>query len=150
MMLFVPLVALMCAPRVLLCRRSEPLLAARIRDVLRGCRVVLAGVSLTLLVEWISVVIGDNRAAWNRATWLQIGLLSLLTAVDLVAVIGIRRIALPSPKSSSSPDWLSDAILVIKMKSRSFGPLRRPIEHFFGHFEQRLLTGRDDGCSTRP
>lgn len=141
MIFFIPLIAVMCTPRVLLCRRSEPLLACRIRDVLRGCRVVLAGVSLTLLAEWISVVIGDNRAAWNQATWLQVGLLSLMTALDVAAVIGLRRIALPrSNMSPSSTDWLSDAILLVEAKSQRIGSLGRPIAYFFGHFEHGLVT----------
>lgn len=140
MMFFVPLISLLCAPRVLLCRRSEPLLAARIADVLRGCRVVLAGVSLTLLVEWISFVIGDNRAAWNSTTWPQIGLLSLMTAADAAAVVGISRVALPNLNASwSNPDWLMDLILLARAKSRSLGPLRRPIEQFVSHVEHRPL-----------
>jgi hypothetical protein len=140
MMFFVPLIAISCAPRVLLCRRFEPLLASRIRDVLRGCRVVLAGVSLTLLVEWVSFAIEDNRATWNWATWIQIGLLSLMTVVDLVAVVGICRITLPNlRKSTSNPDWLSDTILLAKTKSRLLGPLGRPIDLLISFVEQSLL-----------
>ncbi|MFY9887866.1 MAG: hypothetical protein WAK71_06100, partial [Streptosporangiaceae bacterium] len=36
MILLVPLIAVLCVPRLLLCRRSEPLPATRIRDLLRG------------------------------------------------------------------------------------------------------------------
>src|SRR6059058_3089368 len=75
MIFFVPLIAVLCVPRLLPCRRPEPLPATRIRDVLRGCRVVLAGVGLTLGSQWVSFMIGDNRAAWNGATWLQVAVL---------------------------------------------------------------------------
>jgi len=94
------LIAVLCMPRLLLCRRSEPLPATRIRDLLCGCRVLLAGVGLTLASEWVSVVIGDNRAAWNGATWLQVGALALLSAatavvVVVVVLIGMGRAGLP-------------------------------------------------------
>ena len=99
MILLVPLIAVLCVPRLLLCRRSEPLPATRIRDLLRGCRVLLAGVGLTLASEWVSVVIGDNRAAWNGATWLQVGALALLSAATVVVLIGVRRAGLPGGRA---------------------------------------------------
>jgi len=51
MILLVPLIAVLCMPRLLLCRRSEPLPATRIRDLLRGCRVLLAGVGYMIWLE---------------------------------------------------------------------------------------------------
>jgi hypothetical protein len=95
MMFFVPLIAIFCGPRVLLCRRSEPLPASRVLDLLRGCRVILAGVSVTLVTEWISVVIGENREHWNAATWLQIGLLAAMSAAALAVIWELRCLRLP-------------------------------------------------------
>jgi hypothetical protein len=137
MMFFVPLIGIFCVPRVLLCRRSEPLPTARIRDVLRGCRVVLAGISLTLLAEWISVIIRDNRAQWNEATWLQIGLLALMSAVALVFIRELRRVGLPRAEQESL-DWLADSFLFIKEQSRLLGPARRPVLRLLSWSEQRL------------
>src|SRR5271165_4312280 len=79
MMFFVPVIAFSCVPRVSLCRRSEPLAVTRVRDLLRSCRVMPGAVTLTLASEWVSVAIGANRSQWNETTWLQIGLLGLLT-----------------------------------------------------------------------
>jgi hypothetical protein len=70
MMLFVPLVGGLCVPRILLCRRSEPLPVARIVDVLRGCRLVVVCVGFTLASQWIALAIGENRSAWNATTGL--------------------------------------------------------------------------------
>ncbi len=129
MMFFVPFVALLCIPRILQCRRSEPLPTARIRDVLRGCRVVLASVSFTLVIQWISVFIHDNRNAWNNATWLQIGLLSVMSCCTLVLVGLVRNTRSPRlatvQSSSTSPDWLSDATAWLMAQSYVFGPAQR-------------------------
>ena len=129
MMFFVPLIGLICAPRVLLCRRSEPLPAARIRDVLRGCRVMLAGISLTLLTEWTAVIIRDNRTQWNNATWLQIGLLALMSAADLLVIRELARAGLPRDADRlgpASPDWITDAFLFARKHSQMLGPVQRP------------------------
>ena len=100
-MFFVPFIAACCLARVSLCRRSEPLPVTRVRDLLRGCRVVLAAAAATLVAEWISVAIGENRAQWNGATWLQVGLLALMTALTVRAAVSLRRVpALPLPRDA--------------------------------------------------
>jgi hypothetical protein len=141
MIFLVPLIAVMCVPRLLLCRRSEPLPATRIRDVLRGCRVVLAGVGVTLASEWVSVVIGDNRAAWNGATWLQVGALALLSAATLVVLIGVGRAGLPRSATpadaGAAVDWLVDFLLLARQESRRLGPGRRPALTLLAWSEQR-------------
>jgi hypothetical protein len=101
-MFFVPLIAACCLARVSLCRRSEPLPVGRVRDLLRGCRVLLAAAAVTLLSEWVSVAIGANRAQWDDATWLQVGLLALMTALTVRAAVSMRRVpALPLPMSAA-------------------------------------------------
>lgn len=139
MMFFVPLIGILLVPRVLLCRRSEPLPAGRIRDVLRGCRVVLAGISLTLMAEWISVIIRDNRAQWNQATWLQISLLAVMTAADLMVIRELRRIGVPRSAAPTSPDWLADSFLFASKHGKMLGPARRPVLMLLSWSEQRLL-----------
>jgi hypothetical protein len=76
-----------------------------------------------------SVVIGDNRAAWNGATWLQVGVLALLSAATGVAHIGVVRAGLPRPAaadSGASIDWLVDLVLLARQEIRRLGPGRRP------------------------
>jgi hypothetical protein len=151
MMFLVPLIAVLCVPRILLCRRSQPLPAARIADVLRGCRVVLAGISVTLLAEWISVAIRDNRAQWNQATGLQIGLLVLMTTADAAIIQQLHRVRLPlatghgaapqpgaRQESQLSPDWLTDFFLFADEHSRLLGPARRPACRLLSWGQHRL------------
>jgi hypothetical protein len=151
MMFLVPLIAVLCVPRVLLCRRSQPLLAARIADVLRGCRVVLAGISVTLLAEWLSVAIRDNRAQWNQATGLQIGLLILLTTADAAMIWQMHHVRLPLPTghgaasrpgagqdSQLRPDWLTDFFLFADQHSRLLGPASRPARRLLSWGQHRL------------
>jgi hypothetical protein len=130
MMFFVPLIALLCAPRVLLCRRAEPLPTARIHNVLRGCRVILVGITFTLAVEWISVFVRDSSVRWNGATWLQIGMLVLMSVLDLAAVVVVRRAGLPrqgrEPDIWTDPDWLGDFLRYVDRWSRRLGPAGRP------------------------
>jgi hypothetical protein len=141
MILLVPLIAVLCMPRLLQCGRSEPLPATRIRDLLQGCRVLLAGVGMTLASEWVSVVIGDNRAAWNGATWLQVGALALMSAATAVVLSGMGRAGLPRPAdpadSGAPTDWLVDLLLAARQETSRLGPGRRPALALLAWSEQR-------------
>jgi hypothetical protein len=141
MMFFVPLIGLFCVPRVLLCRRSDPLSAARIGDVLRGCRVVLAGISLTLLAQWIAVAIRENRGQWNEATWLQIGLLAAMSAASLAVIGELRRVGLPrgaGRHGPAGPDWVADFFLFARKQGHLLGPVKTPAEALLGWGERGL------------
>jgi hypothetical protein len=134
-MFFVPFTAAGCLARVLLCRRSEALPSARVADLLRGCRVVLGSIVITVLTEWISVASGANRAQWNGATWLQIGILAATTVLSAKALAGLRRVGRVTlagrvPKSPAvraagpatpAVDWLADAVALTARYSRWFG-----------------------------
>jgi hypothetical protein len=137
MMFFVPFVAVLCIPRILLCRRSQPLSTARISDVLRGCRAVLTCVSITLASEWIALVIHDNRRAWNGATWLQIGLLAVMSCCTSALVVLVRnarnpRLAIPQ-SSGAAPDWLSDSFTWLKSQSHLLGPAQPSVVRALTH-----------------
>jgi hypothetical protein len=142
MMFFVPFVAVLCIPRILLCRRSEPLSTARIGDVLRGCRVVLIGVSFTLISEWIALVIHDNRRAWNGATWLQIGLLAVMSCCTSVLVVLVRNARSPrltTPQSSgTAPDWLGDSLTWLKAQSHLLGPAQPSVVRALTHLNDTV------------
>lgn len=143
MMFFVPLIAALCVPRVMLCRRSEPLPASRVLDLIRGCRVVLAGISLTLFAEWVSVAIRDNRSQWNDATILQIGLLVAMSAVDLGLVVDLRRVRLPGSTAEGDAslrfDWLADSFLLVKKNGRWLGPARFPVLRILSWSDHALV-----------
>jgi hypothetical protein len=143
MMFLVPFVAVLCIPRILQCKRSEPLPVARINDVLRGLRVVLTLVSFTLASEWIAVAIHDNGGAWNGTTWIQIGLLAFMSCCTLVLVILVRRARNPRlakiPLSDTTPDWLSDSIAWLIAQSRYLGPAQPTTSRALGHVGERVL-----------
>jgi hypothetical protein len=141
MMFFVPLIALCCVPRLLLCRRSEPLPAARARDLLRGCRVIAAAVALTLATEWISLLIGENRAQWNGATWLQAAALVMMSAAAGWVIRQLHRAGLPGvPRGETrpAPDWLGDTLQLLRQRCDRLGPLSRPARGLFARTDQAL------------
>jgi hypothetical protein len=144
MMFFVPLIAVLCAPRVLLCRRAEPLPTARIHDVLRGCRVILAGITLTLAAEWVSVFVRDSSVPWNGATWLQIGMLVVMSGLDAGAALAVRRAGLPrqggEPAMRTDPDWLGDFLRFVDTWSRRLGPAGRPALWVSGVADRHVLS----------
>ena len=143
MMFFVPLIAVLCAPRVLLCRRAEPLPSARIRDVLRGSRVILAGITLTLAAEWISVFVRDISVQWNGATRLQIGMLVVMSGLDLGGILAVRRAGLPRPGGEPSlridPDWLGDLLGLVDTWGRRLGTAGRVALWVEGLADRHLL-----------
>ena len=84
----------------------------------------------------------DNRAAWNGATWLQVGALALLSAATAVVVlIGMGRAGLPRPAvpadSGAPTDWLVDLLLLARQEIRSLGRGRRPALALLAWSEQR-------------
>ena len=54
---------------------------------------MLAAIAVTLLAEWIAAVIGANQSQWDVLTWLQVGLLVVMTGVTGKARIDLRRAA---------------------------------------------------------
>jgi hypothetical protein len=143
-MFFVPLIALCCLGRVLLCRRSQTLPSLRVVDLLRGCRVVLAAIALTLLSEWSAVAVGANRSAWDSATWLQTGLLVGMTALLVRAGVRVRRASARSIRGDArarpSSDWLSDLVLIARWLSLRLGPWRGPVLGVVDWIEGRVVT----------
>ncbi len=141
---FVPLIAVCCLMRVSLCQRSTPLPVARVRDLLRGCRVVLLAIGLTLLSEWIALGIGGNRAQWDGVTWLQVGFLASMSILAARAAVALRRASAATLSESAGPhpdpDWLTDMVIIAQRQSRWLGPLRRPALRMVSWLERRVLT----------
>jgi hypothetical protein len=88
---FVPLVAGLSAARIALCRTSQPLPVQRVLDLLRGSRLVVGTVAITLLADWASVALRANRARWDAASGLEIGLLAVTSVVTARAALALRR-----------------------------------------------------------
>jgi hypothetical protein len=143
-MVFAPLATAYCLVRLPLCRRYQPLPLGRVRGLLRGCQVVLAVTAVTLLSEWVSVAMGANRPQWNAATWLQVALLVLLTAMTGGAAAGLLRVrAWLRPVRTAAgpgPDWLADLVVIAARLSRGLGPLRRPALSALARTDRHLLS----------
>jgi hypothetical protein len=142
MMFFVPFIAMCCVVRVPLCRRSEQLSAARIRDIRRGCLVILAGVAVTLASEWIAVIIRANRSNWSNATLAQIVVLVLLSlwTIFLTRAVsrGTIRALLQTGHNEIEPDWLADILLLATTPS-GLGPLRSLVAPILTLTDRRIV-----------
>jgi hypothetical protein len=126
---FVPLIAAVCLVRIALCRRDEPLAIERVVGVLRGSRVVLGAMIVTLVSEWTSVALQANREAWIAGTGVMIAVIAVLSVVVAVASIGVLRAERLMPHAPGDPrpvtDWLSDVLLLAEWCTRWLGPLAR-------------------------
>lgn len=127
-MFFVPLVTACLLVPVSLCLRSEPLTTVRVVAILRACRVAIAAIVVDLTSGWVAVAVGANRPQWTvPATGVEIGLLTLATAVTIAVTVSLLRTPRLSSARLPDPvtiDWFGDAVIVAKRQSRWFGPLR--------------------------
>ncbi len=127
-MFFVPLVTACLLVQVSLCLRSEPLSGARAVAIVRGCRVAVGAIVVDLASAWLAISLGANESHWAlAATGTEIGLLLVATAAAATAVVHLLRVPrLPAPARlyrPGGPDWLGDAVSVVRRESRRFGPL---------------------------
>ena len=136
----VPLAASLVGLRALPCRRGSALPLARIADVMRSCRVVLAAVSVTLVTDWLSVGLRADAGAWNVTTGLLVAALSLTTVMACWTTSTLRSAArdIPLlPTGDVGPDALADAITLAKGGSRRLGPLGPPARALLSWLERR-------------
>lgn len=124
---FVPLAAGFCLVRVPLFRQDQPQPVERMVDLLRGCRVALAAVLITLAADWTSVLLRSDQANWSASTAILIALLALMTVVTVVATVVLRRAPyerLPgSRRDTPTTDWFVDVVMVADQASRHIGIL---------------------------
>jgi hypothetical protein len=140
---FVPLVAVVCLVRIALCRRDQPLPMERVLGVLRGSRVVLGAMVVTLASDWISVVLQANRDAWIAGTGVMIAVITVLSVVVAVAWVRVVRADRLVPRASGDPgpvtDWLSDVLLLAEWCTRWFGPLTRFAHACIGWLDRAVV-----------
>ncbi|MGA7835615.1 MAG: hypothetical protein WCA31_10465, partial [Acidimicrobiales bacterium] len=127
-MFFVPLVAACLLVQVSLCVRSEALSTVRVVNILRACRVAVGAILVDLASAWIALAVGANGTEWTMsATGVEIGLLVLATSSVLFATLYLARtprlLASAQLHDPHAPDWISDAVTVVKRESHWFGPL---------------------------
>lgn len=122
---FVPITAALCLLRVPLCLRAEPLPVARARALLRGSRITVAIVGITLLSEWMSVVLGVNRTTWTEATAVLVSVLALMSVATVAVTVELWRASRQTPDTlnDGGPDWVADVVSVGERFSYRIGPL---------------------------
>lgn len=131
-MFYVPVLVIFNLVRVLRCNGRRPISADRLRYLLRGCQLILGVAVITVVTEWISVLLKANRLAYNWETWLQVGFLALLTILTAWAVAGLlrapaRALAAKARRSAPGPDWFSDAVALASSHEHWFGSARGPV-----------------------
>lgn len=109
---FVPLVGVLIAMRMLLCRRGDPLPLYRVAQLLRAARVCSVLAAATYATDWSALALRADRALWNGGTPLLVaalGAVTVLGAADWPAQARARRL-LPGPDTYEiRGDWLDDA-----------------------------------------
>ena len=141
---FVPILAAVCAVRLPLCRRAEPLPWSRAIDLLRGSRAILGVAILSVLADWTSVFAGADRPSWSSVTPALIAWLGLVTVLTVMMSIVALRVGLPGPRgqpqSAASPDALADAIVLGEWASRRLGPFESIAQGLIRAADRLLVT----------
>jgi hypothetical protein len=126
-MFFLPIVGVLSAVRLALCRRVEPLPLSRLVDLIHGCVVLLVIAIATASSDWIAVVLGADRRSWSTVTPALVGALGILTAGLAFAAAGLisetRRMPMIDRADAAGPDWLADATGLANRLSQRLGPL---------------------------
>ncbi|HVC41596.1 MAG TPA: hypothetical protein VND54_06430 [Candidatus Saccharimonadales bacterium] len=139
---FIPLTAAMGMVRMSLCRRSRPLPVARVISVMRGGRVVIGAMLLTVLSDWISVALQVDRATWNAATATTLALLAAVTALVIAAgVVHVRasRLIRGLGDGSHVSDWFSDLVAAAELSASWLGPLKLLGVRLIGWVDRRVV-----------
>jgi len=117
---FVPIVVALTVLRVPLCRRAEPLPVQRALALLRSSRLALGIVSLTLLSDWISVVLRTHHEQWTGTTAVLVAVLSVVSAAAIKVAIDVCNASLHHVYSpalgADAPDWFGDILLATDLR----------------------------------
>jgi hypothetical protein len=124
--LLVPVMVAAGVARAQLCRRLEPLPAARLDGLVRAARLVVLLVGATAGVDVVAVALGTHREAWTPVT-----AASSLAAAALVGAAGVvwlrlRAVDVPGGRGAG-PDWAADAGALLRAWATLPSPLRAPL-----------------------
>jgi hypothetical protein len=124
---FVPLTAALGIVRISLWRSTLPLPLARVTAVMRGGRVLIGTMLLTVLSDWTSVALQGNHPHLNGTTDVDIALLAVVTALVIAAgVVHLRasRRVRDLRDRSHGTDWFTDLVAAVELHAGQLGPLR--------------------------
>lgn len=138
-MFFVPMVTLLIAMRMTLCRRDQALPLHRATQLLRAALVSAGLATATYATDYVAVIARADRSTWNaRTSWLiaALALASVLAAANW-AMLARTRGKLPRRPDGgdqAAGDWLDDALPVIEIVAAR---LPRPAGRFAAWLERR-------------
>ncbi len=146
--LVVPVLAAAIAMRALRCRRNFPLPAVRVRDLLRGARVAIGAIVMTVAVDWVAVVLGVNGQAWGGPGWALIAALAVVTAAALASFAAIwgaerrARVWRRYRPSAQDPDWVEDLLAVVVEQLGRWGLASRGATQAVAWVQRVVIDGR--------
>src|SRR5689334_17876552 len=124
--LLVPVMVAAGVARAQLCRRLEPLPAARLDGLVRAARLVVLLVAATAGVDVVAVALGTHREAWTPVT--AASSLAAATLVGAAGVVWLRLRAVDVPGGrGAGPDWAAVAGALLRAWATSPSPLRAPL-----------------------
>jgi hypothetical protein len=137
---FAALLALTCGLRVPLCRREEPLPVRRVRDLLRGARLIVGVVLLTVIGDWISLPLEQYHYSWALTTIAPLAGLVLLSIVALWTARQVWSAPRQPTGVVQGPDWLADAITLSRRQTRRLGPAQPLAIAALNWADRRVIT----------
>ena len=122
---FAPMLTGLLLVRLPLCRKHEPLPAARASGMLRASRVLLLTAGVTVAAEWVGLALDWGSFGWSTASALLVVTLGALTAITLGAAwLVVRAPAIGAGVASGDgPDWLADAVATGRLLAAHAGPI---------------------------
>jgi hypothetical protein len=98
----------------------------RVDQLLRTALLVLALIDITVLADWISLMVRADQQLWSRRTPVLVIGLAVVTAAAAVSHVAVRRARAVAPcHRVDDGDWLGDAIVaVVLLAVRTGDPSR--------------------------
>ena len=112
--------------RAQLCRRLEPLPAARLDGLVRAARLVVLLVAATAGVDVVAVALGTHREAWTPVTAAVSVAAAALVGTAGVVWLRLRAVVVPGGRGAG-PDWAADAGALLRAWATLPSPLRAPL-----------------------
>jgi hypothetical protein len=137
--LLVPVMVAAGVARAQLCRRLEPLPAARLDGLVRAARLVVLLVAATAGVDVVAVALGTHREAWTPVTAAVSVAAAALVGTAGVVWLRLRAVVVPGGRGAG-PDWAADAGALLRAWASRPSPLRAPLRRAAGVVD-RLVDG---------
>jgi hypothetical protein len=120
--LLVPVMVAAGVARAQLCRRLEPLPAARLDGLVRAARLVALLVGATVGVDLVAVALGTHREAWTSVTASISLAAGALVVASALVWLRLRTVTVPGGRGAG-PDWAADAGALLRGAATWLSPL---------------------------